>query len=146
MGAHKKSGTKDLEGVVPLRDVYEFNPTTLMWWHRADIPVPVMAGTGGAVGQSHLFILSGDDGELLAQANELKDDHPGFCRRAWAYHTITDTWTDAGETPLNSVTTHAAAWKNDLLLVSGEIRPRVRTNQVWKISPNSQNLRQLSGV
>ncbi len=139
--------------IEPLADVYEFCPqrydpaaydpdagtyrgTGLRaepWRRRADLPQPVMAGTAVAVGQSHLFVLSGDAGALWTRTDELRDDHPGFEPRSWVYHTITDTWMPGPKTPANQVTTPAAAWGDAFVLASGEVRPRHRTPAVWLI-------------
>ncbi|MEM9282002.1 MAG: sodium/solute symporter [Verrucomicrobiota bacterium] len=120
-----------------LRDVYEFNPLQpdSPWRKRASLPEPLAAGTVAPVGQSHLFTLGGADGSLFAQADDLRDDHPGFPLVSLAYHTITDTWIAAGSLPQNQVTTKAVPWGDRILLASGEIRPRVRTKGVWEISP-----------
>ena len=132
-GRRQLPGTDDVSGIEALKDVYEYSPSKNQWRRRADVPVPVMAGPGAAVGQSHLFVLSGADGTLMARVEELKDNHPGFPRRAWAYHTITDTWVDSGESPCNQVTTPVIRLGDDLILVSGETRPRVRTADAWRI-------------
>ena len=50
-----------------------------------------------------------------------------------AYHTITDTWSTAGEIPENHVTTIATHWDGALIIPTGEVRPRVRTSRVWKV-------------
>jgi len=123
--------------VLLLADTYEFNPQSRdeAWRRRADVPQCVMAGTGAAMGQSHIFVLSGADGTLMARADELKLAHPGFPRRVLAYHTITDTWIEAGTSPVNQVTTPAVVWDGKVILASGEIKPRVRTNAVWAIAP-----------
>jgi SSS family transporter len=138
-----------------LRDVYEFNPqrydpeafdpkagtyagTGLYrqpWRKRNDVPHGVMAGTGAAIGQSHIFVLSGADGTLMSRANELGEQHPGFPNRTLSYHTITDTWIDAGPSPANQVTTPAVRWGDEFVLASGEIQPRIRTSRVWTIAP-----------
>jgi SSS family transporter len=124
-----------------LTDVYEFNPDHYRtgvgspWRRRADMPAPRMAGTAASVGQSHLFVLGGADGSLYRQANELREQHPGFPRQILGYHTITDTWFEAGEMPANHVTTHAFKMQDDILIASGEIKPRVRSPQIWRISP-----------
>ncbi len=143
--------------VLFLKDVYEFCPATYLaeafdadtdvytgavspWRRRADIPRCVMAGTGIDVGQSHIFVLGGADGSLFCKGDVLKDDHPGFPKEAWAYHTITNTWTSAGEMPANQVTTTAVRWGSDsvhapIIIPSGEVRPRVRSPKVWQIRP-----------
>jgi SSS family transporter len=134
-----------------LTDVYEFNPAKFQpgapgganmnpWRRRAELPRCVMAGTGIAVGQSHVFVLAGADGTLFDQTDLLKDAHPGFTKEALAYHTITNTWTSAGPTPANQVTTTAVRWggntvSDPVILASGETRPRVRTPQIWEIRP-----------
>jgi hypothetical protein len=47
-----------------------------------------------------------------------------------AYHTITDTWTMAGEMPEGVVTTSITRWGDRIVIPSGEIRPAVRTTRV----------------
>jgi SSS family transporter len=149
------------ESLLPLKDVYEFCPFRYdpsaydpqtgeyrgkgdrqqPWRRRADAPFSFMAGTGAAIGQSHIFILSGADGSNLREVFEqkkiaMKDhDHPGFSKRSLAYHTITDTWIETSDSPANQVTTPAVKWWDEIFLVSGEVRPRVRTNNVWLIQP-----------
>jgi SSS family transporter len=124
-----------------LSDVYEFTPGKAEpWRRRADAPRCVMAGTGIALGQSHIAVLGGADGSLFDQADTLKDEHPGFPKEALAYHTITDTWTSAGAMPANHVTTTAVRWGSDtvsdpIIIPSGEIRPRVRSPKVWAVCP-----------
>ncbi|MDH3650615.1 MAG: sodium/solute symporter, partial [Saprospiraceae bacterium] len=136
------SGRKDAEGAEwdMLRDVYEFNPQNYLagkksWRRRTDIPQSRMAGTGIPIGQSHLFVLSGADGSLYQQSEELQEQHPGFPKNVWGYHTITDTWFEAGEMPTNHVTTHAFSLWDHWYIVSGEIKPRTRSPGIWKISP-----------
>ncbi|MHC4520197.1 MAG: sodium:solute symporter family protein [Planctomycetota bacterium] len=144
--------------VFALQDVYEFNPQRYdsstydpqtgryvgtgrfarPWRRRADVPNCVMAGAGAAVGQSHIFVLSGADGKLMGRADELKRVHPGFPKRVLAYHTITDTWIEPGASPANQVTTTAVRWGDTLILASGEVKPRVRTGAVWAIEPVSR--------
>lgn len=134
MSGRRQEGA-DLAGVSFLKDVWEFTPSTGNWRARKEVPRCVMAGTGIGLGQSHVFVLGGADGSLFFRGDELKDDHPGFPREALAYHTITDTWTSAGEIPQNHVTTIAVKWKDAVVVPSGEVRPRVRSPQVWRVKP-----------
>ena len=124
------------EEVEFLTDVWQYKPSSKSWRPRAEVPRCVMAGTGIGWGQSHLLVLGGADGSLFFKADELRDNHPGFPKEAWAYHTITDTWVSAGKTPQNQVTTIAVQWDNAIVIASGEIRPRVRTPNVWKVTVN----------
>lgn len=118
-----------------LTDVWEYNTRTGHFRARSDVPRCVMAGSAIAIGQSHLWVPSGDDGSRFFQTEALKDDHPGFPRDMLSYHTITDTWATVGETPANQVTTTAVWWNDAITIASGETRPRVRTPAVWSISP-----------
>ncbi|WP_168566350.1 sodium:solute symporter family transporter [Crateriforma spongiae] len=140
-GRRQDGDPNDPEDIEFLRDVWEYNPSTGHWRQRADAPRCVMAGTGIGVGQSHVMVLGGATGELFFQADELKDDHPGFIRQALAYHTITDTWVPAGETPINQVTTTAVRWGDAIVVPSGEIRPRVRTPRVFRVSVGRSTVR-----
>jgi len=149
-GRRQREGTQGDAGIELLSDVYEFNPVGYdpalyddsdeyagpsPWRRRADAPHTIMAGPAAAVGQSHIFALGGTDGALIPLAGELKDDHPGFRKKVMAYHTITDTWIDAGPSPANHVTTPAVKWRGDIVVASGEVRPRVRSRAVWSIRP-----------
>lgn len=121
-----------------LQDVWEYNTRTRAWRQRAAAPRCVMAGTGIGYGQSHILILGGADGSLFHQADELKDEHPGFPHEALVYHTITNTWTSAGSIPQNQVTTTPVLWDDRIILASGEVRPRVRSPAVWSIGLTRQ--------
>jgi len=120
-------------GVRFLQDVWAYVPSTRNWKRCSDVPRCVMAGTAIDSGQSHLFVFGGDDGRNFFRADELKEDHPGFPREALAYHTITDRWSSAGPTPIAQVTTTAVRWQNRIVIPTGEVRPRVRTPQVWSV-------------
>jgi len=132
------SGRREFEGGAQfLKDVWEFTPRTETWRSRAALPRCVMAGSGIAIGHSHIFVLGGADGSLFFKADDLKDAHPGFPKQALTYHTITDTWTSAGPMPANHVTTTALKWGNRIIIPSGEVRPRVRSPKIWSIAPES---------
>ncbi|MEM7477932.1 MAG: kelch repeat-containing protein [Planctomycetota bacterium] len=132
-------GRYEEEGEVQfLDDCWEYDPSKDSWRQRASLPHAVTAGTGIHFGQSHILVLSGDDGKLFDQTDALKDDHPGFPKRTFAYHTITDRWTPMGSSPQNQVTTTAVMFEKSIVLPTGEIRPRVRSPKVWKIEPAVQ--------
>ena len=128
-----------------LTDAWSFDPAgfsgegeTGLWKKIADCPVPMTAGTAVSYGPAHVVVPGYATGEILKaqlkSGTAMKDfDHPGFPKLAYAYHTITDSWTEFGAIPANQVTTPAVRWGKDLFLVSGEVRPRVRTRKVWRI-------------
>ena len=118
-----------------LSDVWEYNSRTELWRQRASLPNPLMAGTAIGYGQSHVMVLGGADGSLWGKENELLDNHPGFPKKTYLYHTITDTWIDGGPSPRNHVTTVPVKWGDSVVIASGEVRPRVRSPKVWKVKP-----------
>ena len=118
-----------------LTDVWQYTPASQTWRSRTAVPRCVMAGTVVPQGQSHLLVIGGADGSLFFESDKLRDEHPGFPKQALVYHTITDRWTDGVETPINQVTTTAVIWDNAVVIPTGESRPRVRTSEVWRITP-----------
>jgi len=117
-----------------LTDGYRFHPEQ-GWRPIADAPQAMVAAPATPWGGSHIFIFGGDDGANFFRNDELGDDHPGFPRSVWAYHTITDTWTQMGQTPFGHVTTSAVAWQDGIVIPSGEDRPGHRSPQVFLESP-----------
>jgi SSS family transporter len=113
----------------PLRDAYRFTPRS-GWKRVADLPRPAIAAPSPApaLGQSHLLILGGDDG---AQANLPLAEHTGFPRDVLVYHTITDTWVTRGKLPFSLVTTPTTNWRGQIVVPGGEIRPGIRSTEVW---------------
>jgi len=116
-----------------LTDVYLYRPGA--GWNRvADIPraavaapspAPVLAGT-------QVLVLSGDDGTKVDF--QPPDQHPGFPKDILAYDTKADTWKVVGELPAAQVTVPAVFWRGRHVLPNGEIRPGVRTPEVWSFS------------
>jgi len=122
-----------------LKDVWEYTPAlgskAGKWRQRKDAPQVIMAGVGLGYGQSHIFVLGSADEANWGKADELKDEHPGFPKEAFAYHTITNSWTPAGKIPASHVTTVAVNWDNEIIVPSGEVRPRVRSAKIWRVKP-----------
>jgi len=145
------------EAAVGLTDVYEFNPRhydprafdpdtgryagagrlAAPWRKRADVPRCVMAGTAAPIGQAHLFVLSGTNEKLSGGEAEVEEQTPGLPSTALAYHTITDTWIEAGAIPANQVVTPATTWDGKIILASGQVRPQAWSRAVWAIEPVS---------
>ena len=151
----KGADPSDLSQLEFLSDAWSFDPTqfeasqvdkrtgqysgTECWRRLADAPVAMSAGTVVPMGPSHLLIPAYASGDVLAEQLKSGDEmatfaHPGFPRKPYLYHTLTDTWVPFGESPLGQVTTPAVRWGDSAFLVSGEIRPRVRTRKAWRIS------------
>ncbi|NQU25131.1 MAG: sodium/solute symporter [Candidatus Nealsonbacteria bacterium] len=90
--------------------------------------------------------------KTLAALDRIRgEQHQGFSRDVLTYHTVTDTWAKLknpipaavekidGRTRAKGgpVTTAAVRWGKDVVLVSGEIRPGVRSGQMLLARPIS---------
>ncbi|MCC6510540.1 MAG: hypothetical protein IT423_15670 [Pirellulaceae bacterium] len=116
-----------------LTDVWKYDVEERVWSAGKASPVAISAGGAGPIATNKIAVVSGDDGRLFSQTDQLRDAHPGFPKRTWIYDAAEDTWTESGPSPANQVTTIPVVLADRLLLVSGEVRPRVRTNRVWEI-------------
>lgn len=114
------------------RDAYGF--TLGQGWRRlADLPrVAVAAPTPvPAVREAELLVLGGDDGSLMAFSPIEK--HLGFQMDILAYDVSADHWRNDGFLPFSRATTPAVSWNHRTVIPSGEVKPRVRTPEVWMI-------------
>jgi len=116
-----------------LRDSWEFTPATGTWRQRADAPRSVMAGIGMGDDHGNILVLGGADGSMFYRVDELRDRHPGFPLEALCYQPSMDRWRSAGKMPANHVTTVAVRWDGQIIIPSGEIRPRVRSAKIWSV-------------
>ncbi|MDG1852790.1 MAG: kelch repeat-containing protein, partial [Verrucomicrobiales bacterium] len=133
-GRREKGESEDL-----LSDVWEYNTRSKEWRQRKSFEGPLMAGTAIGYKQSHIVVLGGSHGTYWGKADELKDEHPGFLKKTYLYHTITDTWIESGDSPVNHVTTIPVLWDDSIIIASGEVRPRVRSPRLWKVTPQTKS-------
>jgi Uncharacterized protein conserved in bacteria len=112
-----------------LRDAWRFRPGE-GWKRLADLPAPIVAAPSPApaIAQSRILLLGGDDG---AQIDVPPESHRGFPRVVRAYHTVTDTWSDAGSLPFSLVTTPVVSWRGNWIVPGGESQPAVRSTEIW---------------
>lgn len=116
-----------------LRDAWSFSGGR--WTRLADLPrASAAAGSPAPAAGGSLFVVSGDDGAQTGLASPAK--HKGFTQEILRYETTTDTWSRSG--PLNvpaPVTVPIAPWQDGFIFFNGEVRPGVRTNQVFHFFP-----------
>ncbi len=113
-----------------LRDAYRF--TTAKGWTRlGDMPRAAVAAPSPAfvAAGSRLHIVSGDDGTKVDF--QPVREHPGFPRDVLAYDAERDVWSRASEVPFSRATVPAVRWLGRYVIPNGEVRPRVRTPEVW---------------
>ena len=112
-----------------LRDAWRYSPGT-GWTPLADMPRPLAAVPSPAPFAGGAFLLlPGDDGSLAGFAPA--ERHPGFSRAVTQYDPVRDLWSVSGEAPVARVTVPCFAWEGGFVVPSGEVRPGVRSPEVW---------------
>lgn len=117
-----------------LRDAWKFADGR--WTQVADLPtVLVASGSPAPVAGNSVFLVSGDDGSQAGLASP--GDHTGFSKNVLRYDAGSDRWSSAGElTVPPPVTVAVAPWKNEFIFFNGEVKPGVRTPQVFSFTPS----------
>jgi len=114
-----------------LRDAWAYRADR-GWKRLADLPSPAAAAPSPApLMDGALWILGGDDGSRVGFTPMEK--HPGFAGRMLAYEPQGDRWRDEGVAPVVRATVGCVEWRGGFVLPSGEVRPGVRSAEVWRI-------------
>jgi N-acetylneuraminic acid mutarotase len=112
-----------------LRDAYCYRKEQ-GWSRIADLPEPNAAAPSPApVVNSHILLLSGDDGS--GAGFKSLEKHPGFVKTVSSFDTSVRQWSSAGDVPCSRVTTPCVEWRGRFVVASGEVRPGVRSPEVW---------------
>lgn len=111
------------------KDVYRYDPRT-GWQRRADLPGPLAAGPSPAPTDAiGFYALGGDDGSQVTTAPE---KHRGFSKAILHYAPKADKWAEVGELSAPRVTVPCIRWGDSWVIPSGEMRPGVRSPEVWR--------------
>jgi N-acetylneuraminic acid mutarotase len=116
----------------PLRDAWRYRSDT-GWSRLPDLPAPVIAAPSPAPLPEDRPLLLGGDDHAQVLAGTPPAEHPGFPRVA-RIHRPADGWRTAGPLPFGLVTTPVvpSPWHRDAwILPGGEIRPGIRSTEVW---------------
>lgn len=118
-----------------LTDGYRYTPRQ-GWKRIADVPRPVNAAPSPApFDDSGLYILGGDDG---TQVGVSPDKHRGFNPQILRFDLKSESWVDAGELPAPRVTVPCVSWRDASIVPSGEMRPGIRSPEIWAFKPQEQ--------
>jgi N-acetylneuraminic acid mutarotase len=102
------------------------------WQRLADLPKPSVAAPSPApvVGEK-IFLVGGDDGSRVDF--QPVEKHPGFPGTILAYDMASNRWSEAGTTPAPRATAPCVQWRRTFIIPSGEVRPGVRSPEVWSL-------------
>lgn len=116
-------------------DSYRYTPGR-GWTKIATAPTGIVAAPVPAVvaGKS-IIVFGGDDGSSLG--HKPPQDHPGFPKNVYRYDTAADQWQWIGKAPFVPVATPVVKWHGGWVVASGEIRPAVRSREVWMLKVSS---------
>lgn len=128
-GVNLHGGTDGKPVRTYLRDAYRYTPG-IGWRRLHDLPRAAVAAPSPApLWDARLLVISGDDGTLASF--EPKSRHPGFSRDVLAYDARTDRWSHLGESPWSRATVPVVEWRGRVVIPNGEVRPGVRSPEVW---------------
>jgi N-acetylneuraminic acid mutarotase len=103
------------------------------WKRLADLPKPLAAAPSGLFFRlGRLWLLGGDDG---SQVGADPRQHRGFDRGLLRYNPDLNLWEKTGALPVARVTVPTVVWRDLWVIPSGEMRPGVRSPEVWAIDP-----------
>ncbi len=122
---------------VYLHDAWRYNPSG-KWERLADLPNPCAAAPSPAPLVDSKLLLVGDDDGTLADFLP-RDKHPGFSKTIQAFDIRDGVWSHFGETPAARATLPLVEWNGLFVLPSGEVRPGVRSPEVWAFHVESRN-------
>jgi N-acetylneuraminic acid mutarotase len=116
-----------------LREAWKFADD--QWIKVTDLLRPSAAAASPAPVQDHrVFIISGDDGAQVNLASP--DDHKGFARDILRFDPAKNLWDRVGALDVPApVTLPVVRWQQGFIFVSGEVRPGVRTRDVFQWFP-----------
>jgi len=118
---------------VHLREALRYRPGH-GWMRLADLPKPsVGAPSPAPVVDGRVWLLAGDDGSHASVGPV--EGHPGFAKTILAYDPTLDRWGEAGEVPAPRATAPCVEWRGRFVVPGGEVRPGVRSPEVWSSKP-----------
>ena len=78
---------------------------------------------------STFYVITGDDGSQVGFQPVWK--HPGFSNKILVYNAVENRWKEVGKAPFARATLPAVFWDGKYVFPSGEMRPGVRSPEVW---------------
>ena len=116
-----------------LLDAWQYNAKE-GWRRLADLPKPCVAAPSPAPARAGtIYLIGGDDGSRAGI--QPVEQHPGFPGTILAYDIPSNTWNEDGKTPAPRATVPTTTrWHGQFVIPSGEVRPGVRSPEVWGFS------------
>lgn len=123
-------------------DMWSYDPSqpeNHRWESLPATPYPLSSAPALSYGDSQLFVFSGSTGSDMSPDGEFK-----FPKDILSFNTETKTWSVAGELDQGKISANAILWDGKVFIPGGEIRPKVRTNNVVSIMLKDKSARTFS--
>jgi N-acetylneuraminate epimerase len=119
-----------------LKDAYRFEPKVQRWARLADLPHAnaAVASPAPRVDDYLLLLGQGADGVNVDQPLQ---DRAEFGTDVLGYNLVTGKWYEIGTLPFGRAAVPSARWRGGNVVASGEIRPGIRSNEVWWVRTSS---------
>lgn len=112
---------------------YKYNsafPESSYWEQLPMMPRPAFGAPATSYEASSIFLFSGSDGHDMDRIEQIKDQYQ-FTADILSFNTITQKWTTVGLMSQGVVNTPAVQWNNQIVIPGGEIKPSIRTPQIF---------------
>lgn len=113
-----------------LKDAYRYSPKS-GWKRIANVPHALVAApTPAPTFGNGIYLLGGDDGSTVGMEQSKR---PEFPKTVLRYDLSSGKWIKAGLMPAGRVTVPTALWRGAWIIPNGEMRPGVRSPEVWSV-------------
>ncbi len=115
-----------------LKDAWFFSQAT-GWMPLPPLPHPLAAAASPAprLADGKFLVVAGDDGSRAGFSPP--EQHPGFPAASLLFDPATKKWSAGPSVPAPRATLPLVTWGNLFVLPSGEVRPGVRSPEVWSL-------------
>lgn len=152
-GCALKAGSNGTAERRYLSETLCFDPAEEAWSRVADAPAS-LAGAACPMpsGFGELYLIGGDPGDYYraSLAGQAPAQHPGQSRRIYAYRPAEGTWTLCGELVQGIATAPSVTLGEgapvDLLVISGETAPGVRTPRISRLQVHRDDIEHLESA
>ncbi len=126
-----------------LRDAWSYTGAN-GWKRLADLPKSCVAAASPApVASGMVFLIAGDDGSLAGFTPLEK--HTGFPQTMLCYNIAANSWTATGDVPAPRATAPCVEWQDGFVSPGAEVRPGVRSPDVWSFREGGRAERRRDG-
>lgn len=105
------------------------------WRKLPDMPRPLVAASSPAVlFDSKIYIFGGDDGSNIGK--QPQSSNLGFSKQVFVFNPSENSWQVIGGCPAPRAVFPVVKWDNMFVMISGELRPGVRSPEIWGLIVN----------